>query len=64
MKSLDGTKLGESEGPLPVWVPYEGLSEYSKVWRKIRAYAEDSTGKQYRSKLPEKGAPKPPWVTE
>jgi hypothetical protein len=62
MKSLDGTKLGEGDRPMGVFVPYEGLAQYSKVWRKMRAYAEDSTGKQYHSKYPAKDTPTPPWV--
>ena len=63
MKALDGTKLSEGERPLAVWVAYEGLAQYSKVWRKIRAYTEDSTGKKYRSEFPAKDGPTPPWVT-
>lgn len=61
-KSISGTKLGEGDEPMGILVPYEGLEQYSKVWRKIRAYAEDSTGKQYYSRLPRKDEETPPWV--
>jgi hypothetical protein len=62
MKSLDGTKLGEGDKPMGVFVPYEDLAQYSKVLREMRAYAEDSTGKRYHSKYPTKDTPTPPWV--
>jgi len=61
-QSIGGTKLGESEKPLGILVPYDGLEQYSNVWRKIRAYAEDSTGKRYYSPPPRKDAKTPPWV--
>jgi hypothetical protein len=61
-ESIGGKKLGESEKPLGIFVPYDGLAQYSKAWRKMRAYAEDSTGKRYYSKFPEKDAKTPPWV--
>ena len=61
-RSIGGTKLGEGEKPLGVFVPYDGLAQYSRVWRKMRAYAEDSTGKRYHSKFLPKDAEIPPWV--
>jgi hypothetical protein len=61
-QSIQGTKLGESEKPLGLPVSYGSLSPYSKVWRKMRAYAEDSTGKRYYSKFPAKGVETPSWV--
>ena len=63
-QSIGGTKLGESEKPLGVLVPPDGLAQYSKCWRKIRAYAEDSTGKRYYSAFPKKDAKTPPWAKE
>jgi hypothetical protein len=61
-ESIGGKKLGESEKPLGILVPYDGLAQYSKSWRKMRAYAEDSTGKRYYSAFPERDAKTPPWV--
>jgi hypothetical protein len=61
-QSMGGTKLGESEKPLVFPVSYESLAAYSKSWQKMRAYAEDSTGKRYYSKFPAKGAETPHWV--
>jgi len=61
-QSIGGTKLGEGEKPMGVLFPYDGLEQYTEVWRKIRAYAEDSTGKRYYSSLPRKDAKAPPWV--
>lgn len=61
--SIAGKKLDEGEKPLGVFVPYERLAQYSRVWRKMRACAEDSTGKRYHSAYPAKDAKTPPWVT-
>jgi hypothetical protein len=62
LETIGGTKLDEGEKPMGILIPYDGLEQYSKVWRKIRAYAEDSTGRQYHSSLPLKDAETPPWV--
>jgi hypothetical protein len=61
-KSLDGMKSSEGDRPLAIFVPYGDLAKYPPVWRQIRAYAEDSTGKRYRSKYPRKNESAPPWV--
>ena len=62
-KSLSGTNVEEGSAPLGPFVPDDGrLEPYKSVWRKIRAYAEDSAGKKYRSAYPAKDAKTPPWA--
>jgi hypothetical protein len=58
-ESIQGRRLevgAKTEGFI---VNYDGLAEYKKDWDKIRAVAEDSTGKKYYSELPTK---KPSWA--
>jgi len=62
--SIAGTKLSEGDKPNAHIVNYNELAQYSGEWRKIRAYAEDSTGKKYFSEFPSKTAKSPSWVTE
>jgi hypothetical protein len=60
-ESIPGKKLSEGDAPAKFRVNHDGLEEYSKQWRDVRGYAEDSTGRRYVSKrLPE--SPVPPWV--
>ena len=51
----------EGDAPAVFVVNYENLKQYSGVWRKIRAYAEDSAGKKYWSKQVER-AHVPSWA--
>jgi hypothetical protein len=62
--SLHGAKLSEGDKPMTHIINYQGLSPYSAAWRKIRAYAEDSTGKKYYSDYPKAKAKAPSWVKE
>jgi len=59
--SIQGQKLAEGDAPAVFVVNYENLKQYSGVWRKIRAYAEDSAGKKYWSKQVER-AHVPSWA--
>ena len=59
--SIQGQKLSEGDAPAVFQVNYDGLQQYSSVWRKIRAYVEDSAGGEYHSsELAESDVPS--WV--
>jgi hypothetical protein len=58
-QSIGGKKLAEGDPPAGFIVNQDDLAKYSQVWRKIRAIAEDSTGKTYESK---KVSKRPSWV--
>jgi len=60
--SMAGTKSSEGDKPIAHIINYTDLAQYAGQWRKIRAYAEDSTGKKYFSKFPAQGSPKPSWA--
>ena len=57
-EGLQGQKLDEGAPPLPFLVNQEGLEEYAKDWKKLRAQVSDSTGKVWTS--PRKGRGEPP----
>jgi hypothetical protein len=57
-KSMPGQKLSEGDAPAAFPVNHDGLEQYSKNWREVRAYAEDSAGGKYLSKkLPKSEIP-------
>jgi len=58
-KSIQGKRLDEGDRPEGFMVNYDGLAQYKSDWDKIRAMAEDSTGKAYYSDFPKK---KPSWA--
>jgi hypothetical protein len=60
-ESIQGRKLEEGNAPAVFIVNYDGLARYSRSWRKLRAYAEDSAERQYLSKRLAK-TPVPSWV--
>ena len=60
--SLQGKKLCEGDPPAGFLINYDGLGQYSRSWREIRAYAVDSAGVEYRSKRLPKKHPVPSWV--
>jgi hypothetical protein len=47
MDSVRGKKLEEGGEPAVYQVTYNGMDQYKQVWSKIRAMAEDSSGKKY-----------------
>jgi hypothetical protein len=57
--SIAGKRLEEGAKPEAFLVNYEGLEQYKADWRRIRALAEDSTGRKYFSEYPNK---KPSWA--
>jgi hypothetical protein len=57
--SVKGKRLDEGDKPEAFIVNYDQMDQYKEVWDKIRAVAEDSTGKSYYSDYP-KG--KPSWA--
>jgi hypothetical protein len=60
-QSMSGQKLSEGDAPATFLVQYDDLQQYSRKWREIRAYAEDSAGIKYvPDKVPE--SPIPSWV--
>lgn len=61
--SIPGKKLCEGDAPAGFLVKYDGLEQYSKVWRKIRAYVEDSAGGEYYSEKIDKEKT-PSWVRQ
>jgi hypothetical protein len=60
--SIPGKKLSEGDMPSTHMVSYSQLRPYSPFWKKMRAYAEDSTGKRYYSRFPAANAKTPQWV--
>lgn len=62
MENIQGKKLSEGDMPITHIVSYSQLCPYSPFWKKMRAYAEDSTGKRYYSKFPAADAKAPQWV--
>jgi hypothetical protein len=62
-KSMQGTKLAEGDAPATFLIDHDKLAQYSKQWRKVRGYAEDTAGKKYISKkLPKSDVPS--WVVK
>jgi hypothetical protein len=60
--SIAGTKLHEGDRPVGYWINHDALAQYSKIWRKMTAFAEDSTGKRYVSSYPAAKEKPPRWV--
>lgn len=61
-ESIEGTKLLEGDKPLGYFVwDYDSLKPYANAWAKIRAYAEDSTGRTYYSEYPSADSKAPKW---
>jgi hypothetical protein len=60
-QSMQGQKLSEGDAPATFPVNYAGLNQYSKTWRKVRGYAEDSAGGKYLSKKVARSE-KPSWA--
>jgi len=58
-ESIQGKRLNEGDRPEGFMVNYDRLAQYKSDWDKIRAMAEDSTGKAYYSDFPKK---KPSWA--
>ena len=61
MEGIEGKKLEEGASPLTLPMTQEGLEQYSKDWKKLRAQVSDSTGKVWFSKKTWRGKP-PSWV--
>jgi hypothetical protein len=57
--SMQGYTLHEASKPAGFTVDQDQMKEYASLWNKIRAYAESSTGKVYRSKCPRQ---RPSWA--
>jgi len=57
--SIKGKRLDEGDKPEAFMVNYDQMAQYKEVWDKIRAMAEDSTGKAYYSEYPKD---KPSWA--
>ena len=57
--SIQGKRLEEGDKPAGFMVNYDQMAQYKEHWNKVRAMAEDSTGKTYYSKYPKK---KPSWA--
>jgi hypothetical protein len=58
-ESLGGKKLAEGDPPAGFVVNQDDLAKYSEVWQQVRAIAEDSVGKAYKSN---KIAAPPSWA--
>jgi len=57
-ESVPGKKVSEGDAPVTFSVNYDGLVQYSKHWRNVRGYVEDSAGRRYVSKkLPKTDVP-------
>lgn len=61
-EGIAGKRLAEGDAPASFTVSQDGLQEYAKDWRKIRAAIYDSAGREYLSpKNPSKKTP-PSWA--
>lgn len=49
--SIPGKRFGEGDPPAKYVVTYDKLEKYKAEWYRIRAFAEDSTGKKYYSEF-------------
>lgn len=49
-EGLKGQKLSEGDPPAVFPVDQEGLEQYAKEWKDVRAQVSDSTGKEWLSK--------------
>jgi hypothetical protein len=58
--SIKGTRLEEGGKPAVSIVNYDNMAQYKADWHKIRAMAEDSTGKAYFSEYPKV---RPSWAS-
>ena len=56
---LKGQKLSEGDPPQVFIVDQEGLEQYARKWKRVRAQVSDSTGKEWISK---KVASPPSWA--
>jgi hypothetical protein len=59
MESVRGQKLSEGDEPARFRINFDGMAQYSKVWREVRVYVQDSAGKKYYAPKSERV---PPWV--
>lgn len=59
--SIPGKRLGEGDPPAKFMVNYNKLEKYKADWKRIRAFAEDSTGEKYYSEFTRI---KPSWADE
>ena len=50
MEGVRGEKLAEGDPPWKCMINQDGLDQYSKDWKKMRAIVIDSAGKEYTSK--------------
>ena len=62
MNTIGGKRLAEGEELLNEPINYDSIAKYSSGWKRIRAYAIDSTGKKYYSDFPNDKATAPSWV--
>jgi hypothetical protein len=60
-QSIPGAKLSEGDASARFLVDCDKLEKYSKRWRDVRGYAEDSAGRRYVSKKLAKN-PVPSWA--
>ncbi len=56
-EGLGGQKLGEGAQPVDYIVNQDGMEEYKKDWKKIRAMVIDASGKNYYSKVDKSNRP-------
>jgi len=61
-EGLAGQRLAEGDAPAHFVVSQDGLQEYAKDWRKIRAAVSDTAGKEYLSPAPQRKAKPPSWA--
>ena len=61
MEGLQGRKLEEGAPPLTFPVKQEGLEQYARDWKKLRAQVSDATGKVWLSPRTWRGEP-PSWA--
>lgn len=61
VKGVKGKTLREGDPPEKYVIPQDRLGQYSKEWRKLRGYVENSSGRRYYSKPVSE---RPSWVRE
>jgi hypothetical protein len=61
-EGIAGKSLPEGDAPAIFMISQEGMQEYAKDWRKIRAAIYDSAGREYLSPKTSSKDPVPSWA--
>ena len=62
-EGIAGKRLAEGDAPAIFIISQDGMQEYAKDWRKIRAAIYDSAGREYLSPKKKRTDSTPSWAT-